>query len=111
MDLWQPWRLQSHYQAPADVRWLFEQILLLMYFLYLYFQLRSHSHLFDADEDEDAEEEIAKMNVWSAVGSLIGVTVVTAFCADYLVDSIDEFSTHLGVPKVFIGIILLPIGE
>lgn len=51
------------------------------------------------------------MNPVAAVISLVGVTVVTAFCADYLVESIDEFSEKLGVPKVFIGIILLPIGE
>lgn len=50
------------------------------------------------------------MNPVAAVISLIGVTLVTAFCADYLVESIDEFSEKLGVPKVFIGIILLPIG-
>ena len=49
------------------------------------------------------------MNLYTAVGALIAVTLVTAFCADYLVDSIDEFSSRLGVPKVFIGIILLPI--
>lgn len=85
------------------------QILLLMYFGYLYFQLHSHADLFEAMEDEESESEEAKMNVWTAVGSLVAITVVTAFCADYLVDSIDEFSTKLGVPKVFIGIILLPI--
>ena len=87
------------------------QILLLMYFFYLYFQLFSHADLFEAEELEEAEAEVAKMNVYTALGSLVGITVVTAFCADYLVDSIDEFSSQLGVPKVFIGIILLPIGE
>lgn len=82
-----------------------------MYILYLYFQLRSHAFLFEAEEQEEAEAEVAKMNVYTAVASLVGITVVTAFCADYLVESIDEFSTQFGVPKVFIGIILLPIGE
>ena len=77
----------------------------------LYFQLHSHSDLFEAEIDENAEEEVAKMNPISAVISLIGITLVTAFCADYLVESIDEFSEKLGVPKVFIGIILLPIGK
>jgi Ca2+:H+ antiporter len=81
-----------------------------MYFFYLYFELYSHADLFEAEGAEEEDEE-SKMNLWTAVGSLIGVTVVTAFCADYLVDSIDEFSTKLGVPKVFIGFILLPIGE
>lgn len=77
----------------------------------LYFQLHSHSDLFEAEIDEEAEVEVAKMNPIAAVLALVGVTVVTAFCADYLVESIDEFSEKLGVPKVFIGIILLPIGK
>ena len=81
-----------------------------MYVLYLYFQLSSHAFLFDSEQEEHEEAEVAKMNVYTAVGSLIAITVVTAFCADYLVESIDEFSTDYGVPKVFIGIILLPIG-
>ena len=81
-----------------------------MYFGYLYFELYSHADLFEAENAQEEEEE-SKMNLWTAIGALIGVTVVTAFCADYLVDSIDEFSTKLGVPKVFIGFILLPIGE
>lgn len=81
-----------------------------MYFFYLYFQLYSHSDLFKAEEEEEAGES-AKMNIYTAIGSLVAVTVVTAFCADYLVDSIDEFSNRLGIPKTFIGIILLPIGE
>ncbi|KAK9896636.1 calcium/proton exchanger [Cystobasidium minutum MCA 4210] len=84
-------------------------ILLLMYIGYLYFQLHSHADLFEAEIEEEAEAEVAKMNPVAAVISLIGVTLVTAFCADYLVESIDEFSERLGVPKVFIGIILLPI--
>ncbi|KAI9607447.1 hypothetical protein H4Q26_005969 [Puccinia striiformis f. sp. tritici PST-130] len=49
----------------------------------------------------------AKMNFRTATGALIGVTVVTAFCAEYLVDSIDEFASTAGIPKAFIGLILL----
>ena len=75
----------------------------------LYFQLKSHADLFEAEAQEEAEAEEAKMNVWSSVIALVGITVVTAFCADYLVESIDEFSSKLGIPKTFIGIILLPI--
>jgi len=83
-------------------------ILLAIYIFYLYFQLYSHAYLFEADESEE-DEEPAKMNLYTAIAALLGVTVVTSFCADYLVDSIDEFSAKLGVPKVFIGIILIPI--
>ncbi|KAI8456515.1 Ca2+:H+ antiporter, variant, partial [Phakopsora pachyrhizi] len=83
-------------------------LLLAMYILYLYFQLRSHSYLYEEEAtEEEAEEE--KMNFRTATAALVTVTVVTAFCADYLVDSIDEFALKAGIPKAFIGLILLPI--
>lgn len=47
----------------------------------LYFQLSSHAYLFEAEQEQ--EEEQAKMNVTAAVISLVVVTVVTSFCADY----------------------------
>jgi len=84
-------------------------ILLVIYACYLWFQLRTHSYLFEAAQGDDEEEDAAKMNVWAAVSALIVVTVVTSFCADYLVDSIDEFAKDYGIPKAFIGLILIPI--
>ncbi|KAA1104568.1 hypothetical protein PGT21_026989 [Puccinia graminis f. sp. tritici] len=83
-------------------------LLLAMYILYLYFQLSTHSYLYE-DSSSEAEEEEARMNFRTATGALVGVTVVTAFCAEYLVDSIDEFAQQAGIPKAFIGLILLPI--
>lgn len=70
-----------------------------MYCLYLFFQLYSHAYLFEEENDEGEEEE-AKMGLWSALTALLVVTVVTAFCADYLVGSIDEFASNAGIPKV-----------
>ncbi|PLW08252.1 hypothetical protein PCASD_22127, partial [Puccinia coronata f. sp. avenae] len=83
-------------------------LLLAMYVLYLYFQLKSHSYLYE-DSSSTGEPEEAQMNFRTATGALVGVTVVTAFCAEYLVDSIDEFAQQAGIPKTFIGLILLPI--
>ncbi|KAG0145211.1 hypothetical protein CROQUDRAFT_659022 [Cronartium quercuum f. sp. fusiforme G11] len=83
-------------------------LLLAMYFLYLFFQLKTHSYLY-VDEAGESEEEEPSMNLLSASLALVGVTIITAFCADYLVDSIDEFATSAGIPKAFIGLILLPI--
>jgi Ca2+:H+ antiporter len=37
------------------------------------------------------------------------VTLITSFCADYLVASIEEVATRYHIPKPFIGVILLPI--
>ncbi|SCV69525.1 BQ2448_2545 [Microbotryum intermedium] len=82
-------------------------ILLVCYGFYLFFQLKTHAYLF---EDPQAhEEEEAKMNVTTAVVSLCVVTVITSFCADYLVGAIDEFADQYKIPKSFIGLILIPI--
>ncbi|GAA6013231.1 hypothetical protein JCM8202_003076 [Rhodotorula sphaerocarpa] len=82
-------------------------ILLICYACYLFFQLQTHHYLFqDPNEDEEGE---AKMNVTTAIGALVVITVVTSFCADYLVGAIDEFAQDFNIPKAFIGLILLPI--
>lgn len=49
------------------------------------------------------------MNMPTAIGALVVVTVVTSFVADYLVSAIDEFAEDFDIPKAFIGLILLPI--
>ncbi|KAG8840635.1 hypothetical protein FRB91_005866, partial [Serendipita sp. 411] len=98
-------------------------ILLGLYVTYLFFQLRTHPDLFQhrkapqqhggtgstEEIEEEEEEEEAKMNLPAAVFGLLGVTVVTSFCADYLVASIQEFADHYNIPKAFIGMILIPI--
>ncbi|KAF8896970.1 Sodium/calcium exchanger protein-domain-containing protein [Mucidula mucida] len=95
-------------------------LLLGMYVAFLYFQLKTHHHLFEAQvptEDEiergarrpPTEPEEAQMSVISAGACLLFITVVTSFCADYLVASIEEFATRYSIPKSFIGLILLPI--
>ncbi|KAF7440205.1 hypothetical protein PC9H_000549 [Pleurotus ostreatus] len=91
-------------------------ILLGIYIAYLYFQLKSHSDLFTAvpqcDSNGDViEEEVEEphMSTIAAGIALLGVTVVTAFCADYLVASIEETAERYHIPKIFIGVILLPL--
>ncbi|KAJ4478475.1 Sodium/calcium exchanger protein-domain-containing protein [Lentinula aciculospora] len=83
-------------------------LLLGVYVAYLYFQLKSHAYLFQANT-ENQEEEIPRMNIVAASISLLVVTIITAFCADYLVASIEEFADRYHIPKPFIGLILLPI--
>jgi len=57
-------------------------LLLLIYIAYLFFQLKTHADFFVAPgEAEEAEEP--QMNAVSAGLSLLTVTVVTSFCADY----------------------------
>jgi len=82
-------------------------ILLLTYLGYLVFQLRTHSQLFEAENDDEEEQE--EMDQYSAGAWLVIITVVTSFCADILVGSIDETAQQWHIPKKFIGLILLPL--
>ncbi|KAK2466757.1 hypothetical protein APHAL10511_001015 [Amanita phalloides] len=94
-------------------------LLLFVYIAYLWFQLKTHTKLFQHGEPNDEssdntaspyeESEVANMNTVAAGTSLVVVTVVTSFCADYLVASIEETAERYHIPKAFIGLILLPI--
>ncbi|KAI0761441.1 Sodium/calcium exchanger protein-domain-containing protein [Irpex lacteus] len=55
------------------------------------------------------EEEEPDMSIGAAAVGLLLVTVITSFCADYLVASIEETAERYHIPKPFIGLILLPI--
>ncbi|KAF8077723.1 Sodium/calcium exchanger protein-domain-containing protein [Lyophyllum atratum] len=82
-------------------------LLLGVYIAYLVFQLKTHPELFEPEEEP--EEEEAHMSVVASGTALLAVTVVTSFCADYLVASIEETAERYSIPKPFIGLILLPI--
>jgi Ca2+:H+ antiporter len=58
---------------------------------------------------EDEEEEEPQLSFAVAMGTLAGSTVLIAFCAEFLVDSIDFVTTQGGISKEFLGLILLPI--
>ncbi|KAG8885704.1 hypothetical protein FRB97_000147 [Tulasnella sp. 331] len=74
---------------------------------YLFFQLKSHADLFK--DENDTEEEIPGMSMVAATFALLGVTLITSFCADFLVSSIEETANKYSIPKAFIGVILLPL--
>lgn len=106
-------------------------LLLFVYLAYLIFQLKTHRYLYLSSAEryrEDCEEarllgkplpvrpanysdevETPEMNRVAAGLGLIAATVVTSFCADYLVASIEETATRYSIPRAFIGLILLPI--
>lgn len=91
-------------------------LLLGVYCAYLWFQLKSHPGLFVAPPDEpsngattETEETEPRMSTAAAAFALLSVTVVIAFCADYLVASIEETAVRYSIPKAFIGVVLLPI--
>lgn len=81
-----------------------------VYFLFLLFQLKTHADLF---QDEHAEEEHPDNEPhlsWASSTFLLAAsTTVVALCSEGLVDSIEDVSDRFGIPKAFIGVILLPI--
>lgn len=59
--------------------------------------------------EEEEEEEDPQLAFPVAIGTLVGATVLIAFCAEFLVDSIDYVTTQGGISQEFLGLILLPI--
>ncbi|KAF2449640.1 vacuolar calcium ion transporter-like protein /H(+) exchanger [Karstenula rhodostoma CBS 690.94] len=90
-------------------------ILLVLYVLYIIFQLFTHHEMFsDAEaqegtDDEEGPKDGDTLGPVAAMVALVLVTVVIAFCADYLVDSIDAIVETAHINKTFIGLILIPI--
>lgn len=53
--------------------------------------------------------ETPQLTLVMALALLAVVTVVVAFCAEYLVSSIEGIVESSGLSKTFVGLILLPI--
>lgn len=62
----------------------------------------------DLSDDEDEAEE-PQLSFAVAIATLVGSTVLIAFCAEFLVDSIDYVTTQGGIKQEFLGLVLLPI--
>ncbi|KAI9229422.1 MAG: Sodium/calcium exchanger protein-domain-containing protein [Piptocephalis tieghemiana] len=97
-------------------------LLLVIYILYLIFQLKTHKHLYiqaptegavteheHQDEEEEEEEEEPTMSFPMAIVALVIVTVLVAFHAEFLVDSIKSVTEGGALSQGFVGLILLPI--
>lgn len=88
-------------------------ILLGVYCLFLFFQLKTHKTLFESQEAdiEQVTEENREFHLDAvhSISVLVLTTILTSFCADHLVSSIDEIVESSGLSKTFIGLILIPI--
>jgi len=61
------------------------------------------------EEGEEDDEEEPQLHFAVAVATLTISTVIIAFCAEFMVGSIDAVTEGLGISKEFVGLILLPI--
>lgn len=62
----------------------------------------------EENDEEDAGEE-PQLSMTVAIATLVISTVLVAFNAEFLVDSIDSLTCGGGISKTFVGLILLPI--
>ncbi len=58
---------------------------------------------------DEAEPDDPQLHFFVALAVLAGSTVIIAFCAEFLVDSIDYVTQQGHISKEFLGLILLPI--
>lgn len=62
-----------------------------------------------AQAEEDDEPEVPTLHIFVALGLLAGSTVIIALCAEFMVDSINDFTAEYNISQEFVGLILLPI--
>ncbi|MDQ3981260.1 MAG: calcium/proton exchanger [Actinomycetota bacterium] len=80
-------------------------ILIALYGLGLLFSLKTHKSLFRSDFDHGE----AKWSVGKALGLLGGATVLVALMSEFLVAALEPTVEQLGVSKLFVGLIVVPI--
>tara|TARA_B100001113_G_scaffold317612_1_gene285149 strand:+ start:590 stop:1696 length:1107 start_codon:yes stop_codon:yes gene_type:complete len=81
-------------------------ILLGLYGLFLFFQFKSHAHLFATDGSHHEEPE---MTYRDAIILLVVATIMVSWMAEVLVHSVEDAATDVGLPHLFIGVILIPL--
>lgn len=87
-------------------------IVLCCYMAFLFYQFVTHKDMNQEDEDEQEGEEAnegASIPWWVAMILLALTTVLVAMSSELMVDAIDGIVGSWGIPKAFIGMILLPI--
>lgn len=81
-------------------------ILLALYGLFLYFQFKSHVDLFATETHHHEQPEMSQRD---ATILLVVATVLVSWMAEVLVHSVEYAADDLGLPHLFIGVILLPL--
>eukprot|EP00938_MAST-03A_sp_MAST-3A-sp1_P004344 g4344.t1 len=81
--------------------------LLLGYAAYLYFQLKTHTSVFEDDEEDDDEEP--QLGLWGGIVWLAVITTFIGLLSDYLVDTLEDTASDIGIPAMFIATIIVPI--
>jgi Ca2+:H+ antiporter len=94
-------------------------ILIAVYGLTLLFSMKTHTYLYDVGLADLTPEELADVNLaedgqhevnlplW--IGVLLACTLLVAIESEFLVSSLEEATSALGLSALFTGVILVPI--
>jgi Ca2+:H+ antiporter len=94
-------------------------ILIAVYGLTLLFSMKTHTYLYDVGLADLTPEELAEVNLaedgqhevnlplW--IGVLLACTLLVAIESEFLVSSLEEATSALGLSALFTGVILVPI--
>jgi len=84
--------------------------MLILYGLLVFYQLKTHRYLFEAqEEDGDDEDDAPVLGLQGSICWMLLVTVCIALASEMLVSTLESASEQIGIPSMFIGMILLPI--
>lgn len=81
-------------------------ILILTYALGLWFSFKTHRNMFGPSEHE---HDHPKWSIARGIGTLAGATVLVAVMSEFLVAALEPTVEELGVSKLFVGLIIVPI--
>jgi Ca2+:H+ antiporter len=87
-------------------------ILILLYLLSLIFTFQTPQREEHSGTDDHSEEEAAHQAKWSvpiSLGVLAASTVAIVFLSEFLVGAVEPVVESLGVSKLFLGVIIIPI--
>ncbi|MBS1965613.1 MAG: calcium/proton exchanger [Chloroflexi bacterium SZAS-1] len=87
-------------------------VLIVLYVLSLVFTFRTPQREEHAGVDDHSEEEGAHKAKWSvpvSLGVLAASTIAIVFLSEFLVGAVEPVVESLGVSKLFLGIIIIPI--
>ena len=85
-------------------------VLFITYILSLVFSLQTHRHLFDTtDYDSPENGAYEPWGIRKAVVVLAVATIFVAFMSEFLVHTIEEVTTTMGMTEVFVGVIIVAI--
>ena len=86
-------------------------VLAATYVLSLVFALRTHKHLYvgEADAESDVALGMGHKPIWVSIVVLVAATALIALLSEFLVGSVEQAGSRLGMSDIFLGVFVVAI--